>query len=71
MQNVAKNLMTTSAAARLLLVSEQTVRNLERRGILPASRLSNGCRVFERRTVENVKASREGKHRQQAFEATA
>ncbi len=62
MQNVSKNLVTTSEAARLLRVSEQTIRNLERRGILPASRLSNGTRVFERTTVDKLAAAR-GNHR--------
>ena len=59
MQNVSTNLVTTSEAARILRVSEQTIRNLERRGLLQASRLGNGTRVFERTTVERVAISRD------------
>ncbi len=61
MQQTTKpeDLVTVSEVARILRVSEQTVRNLDRRGTLPASRLSNGTRIFERRVVDNLKASRE------------
>ncbi len=51
MQN-ANELLGVSEAARTLRVSEQTVRNLEKRGVLRGSRVSNGSRVFERKTVE-------------------
>jgi DNA-binding transcriptional MerR regulator len=61
MQRTAQNLVTVSGAARILKVSEATIRNLDRRGILPASRLSNGSRVFERAALELVKVSRERK----------
>ena len=59
MQHTAPNLVTVSEAARLLRVSEATVRNYDRRGILPAQRLSNGARIFTRREVEALRASRE------------
>lgn len=57
--NTKQELVTVSEAARTLRVSEQTVRNLERRGVLPASRLSNGTRVFERGDVDALRANRE------------
>jgi excisionase family DNA binding protein len=57
--NSKQELVTVSEVARALCVSEQTVRNLERRGILPALRLSNGTRVFDRMAVDNLKNSRE------------
>jgi excisionase family DNA binding protein len=59
MQNTANNLVTVSEAARILRCSEATVRNLDRRGIMPASRLSNGARVFDRAAVNSIKESRE------------
>ena len=58
-QTNKQELITVSEVARVLRVSEQTVRNLERRGILQASRLSNGTRVFERKDVETLKTHRE------------
>lgn len=59
MQNTKPNQMTVSEVARELCVSEATVRNLEGRGILPAARLSNGTRLFERAAVDKVKTMRE------------
>jgi excisionase family DNA binding protein len=50
-----EDLVTVSEVARVLRVSEQTVRNLDRRGTLPASRLSNGTRIFLRSRVEELK----------------
>ena len=59
MQQINLNeLLTVSEVARTLRVSEQTVRNLDRRGILPASRLSNGTRVFDRGDVERLRQQR-------------
>jgi DNA-binding transcriptional MerR regulator len=47
-----------SEVARVLNKSEQTVRNLDRRGILTASRLSNGTRIFQRSDVEKLRQQR-------------
>jgi excisionase family DNA binding protein len=47
-------LLSVSAAAKLLNCSEQTIRNWERRGSLVASRLSNGTRLFLREHIEKV-----------------
>ncbi len=52
-------LMTVSEVARVLGVSEQTVRAYEARGLLQASRLSNGTRLFRREDVGRLKATRE------------
>ncbi len=57
-QTNIQELVTVSEVARLLEVSEQTVRNLEKRGILPAARLSNGTRLFERETVDFLRVLR-------------
>ncbi len=60
MQQVkTEDLISTSQVARELRVSEQTVRNLDRRGLLKGRRLGNGMRVFDREAVEKFKASRE------------
>ena len=56
MQQTSKqDLVTVSEVARVLRVSEQTVRNLDRRGILQALRLSNGTRVFKRGDIEKLR----------------
>jgi excisionase family DNA binding protein len=52
------SLMTVSEAARELEVSEQTIRNLEGRGELPASRVGNGMRLFLREDVEKLRGRR-------------
>ncbi len=60
MQQVkTEDLMSTSQVARELRVSEKTVRNFDRRGLLKGRRLGNGMRVFDREAVEKFKASRE------------
>jgi DNA-binding transcriptional MerR regulator len=51
-------LLGTSAAARALHVSESTVRNYARRGLLPAIRLSSGIHAFDAADVEAVRAIR-------------
>jgi len=51
------DLMTVSEAARILGVSEQTVRSYETRRLLPASRLSTGTRIFSRSDVERLAAT--------------
>jgi excisionase family DNA binding protein len=50
--------LTTSSAARILRVAEGTVRLMEKRGELPAIRLSNGMRVFLREDVERLRCIR-------------
>ncbi len=48
------DLITVGEAARTLRLAEQTIRNLEKRGVLQGSRLSNGIRIFEREQVERL-----------------
>jgi len=55
--------LTTSSAARELGVAEGTVRLMERRGVLPAVRLSSGMRIFRRVDVERVAAQRKAQQR--------
>ena len=50
--------LTTSKVARALDVSEGTVRLMERRGELPAIRLTNGMRLFAREDVERLRQAR-------------
>ncbi len=57
------DLMTTSEAARVLDLSPDAVRWLEREGRLPAQRTTNGYRLFRRRDVEQyaaIRAARKG-----------
>lgn len=54
----ARENLTTAAAARALGLAEGTVRLLERRGELPAMRLSSGMRVFKAADVERVRLAR-------------
>lgn len=49
---------TVSAAARVLGVSEQTVVNWSKKGILRAHRSLSGWRYFEPREVERLAARR-------------
>jgi excisionase family DNA binding protein len=51
-------LITSSSAARILEVSEGTVRAMERRGELPATKTATGVRLFESGDVERVAAER-------------
>lgn len=52
------DLMTTGEAARLLALSPDGVRWLERGGRLPARRTTNGVRLFRRGDVEDLAAER-------------
>lgn len=52
------DLMTTSEAARVLGLSPDMVRWLEREGRLPAQRTTNGFRLFRRGDVEKLAAER-------------
>ena len=49
----------TTEAARILNVSQETVRQWERRGILPAHKTARGVRLFDRRDVERLARERE------------
>jgi excisionase family DNA binding protein len=51
-------LITTTTAAKILKTSEGTVRALERRGELPATRTATGMRVFVREDVERLALER-------------
>ncbi len=48
----------TSGAARALKISESAVRDLERRGVLPAERTSTGQRLFKAEDVDRVGRAR-------------
>jgi DNA-binding transcriptional MerR regulator len=52
-------LLLTNDAARVLGLSPQTVRVLERNGQLRALRTVNGVRLFDRRDVENLARARD------------
>jgi excisionase family DNA binding protein len=52
------NLMTMGEAARVLGLSPDMVRLLERDGRLPAQRTTNGFRLFRRGDVEKLAAER-------------
>ena len=49
--------MFTSEAARILKVSNETVRAWNRRGVLKAKRTASGVRVFARDEVERLRRS--------------
>jgi excisionase family DNA binding protein len=52
------DLMTTGEAARVLGLSTDMVRLLERDGLVRAQRTTNGLRLFRRRDVEKLAAKR-------------
>jgi excisionase family DNA binding protein len=51
--------LTTSEAAKILDLSPDSVRRLEREGLLPALKVGKGHRLFDPRDVENLRAKRE------------
>jgi excisionase family DNA binding protein len=51
--------ITVGEAARILRVSEDTVRRYDAAGVLKAARTSSGVRIFDRRDVERVAADRD------------
>lgn len=58
--------LSTAAAARILGVVPDTVRQLERKGEIPALRMEGGTRVFLRSDVERVAAEREARQNAKA-----
>lgn len=52
-------LLTIGGAARILGLSTQRVRQLERSNLLPALRTETGVRLFERKVVERFRQERE------------
>ena len=58
-QHVCIMLITVSPAAKILKTSEGTVRALERRGDLPATRTSTGVRLFDYDVVTRLAAKRQ------------
>jgi excisionase family DNA binding protein len=50
--------LTISTAARILGVAESTVRQMERRGRLPAIRTETGVRLFRRGDCERIRLGR-------------
>ena len=49
---MSSKFVLTSEAARILSVTSDTVRVMERRGELPATRTDTGVRIFDRAAVE-------------------
>ena len=56
----------TSEVARILSCAAETVRNLERSGILKAVRTPTGVRIFSRPDVERLAREREARERSAA-----
>jgi DNA-binding transcriptional MerR regulator len=54
-----KNPLTVYPASIILKCSPQTVRDLERQGLLRATRTSTGIRLFRPEDVERLAAERE------------
>jgi DNA-binding transcriptional MerR regulator len=54
-----QDLLFVGAVARLLEVSEKTVRRLEARGALHAERAANGVRIFKFAEVQRFAKKRE------------
>ena len=52
-------LITTSEAAKILDLSPDSVRRLERSGALPAIKVGKGHRLFEQAQVEKLRTERE------------
>lgn len=57
------NLITTSEAGKILDLSPDSVRRLEREGSLPAIRVGKGHRLFEQSQVEKLRNERERESR--------
>jgi DNA-binding transcriptional MerR regulator len=60
MATVTTELLSTGDVARILGVSVDSVRVMERLGRLKAMRTVSGQRIFDRREVERMRAKREG-----------
>jgi excisionase family DNA binding protein len=56
---MSEDILTTGAAAKILDVSSERVRQLHRAGELPAIRTSSGMRLFTASAVEAFRRSRE------------
>lgn len=54
-------LITTSPAARILELADNTVRGMARRGELPFVLTESGIRLFEREIVERIAAERKAR----------
>jgi len=51
--------LLSAGAARILNVTPATVRELERRGVLPAERTDNGVRLFDSDRVKQLALERD------------
>lgn len=58
---VAADIMTVGEVSRELSMSPDRVRQLERVGVLEATRTGTGVRIFSRNTVEEFKRQRNQK----------
>ena len=59
---MAQNLIMTSDASKILDVSAERVRQLERAGDLHAIKTPKGMRLFKREEVERLAESRRNSH---------
>jgi hypothetical protein len=57
-ESLANGLAHVSWVARTLERSEQTVREQADKGVLPAIRLPNGTRLFQKSAIERIAAER-------------
>lgn len=55
---MSEELLTTSDVARLLRISEASVRNMERDGRLPALKTAGGQRIFKTGDVQRAAEKR-------------
>jgi len=59
--NKTDSLLTVSGASRILNLTPEGVRALERNGKLPATRTTGGIRLFDPHDVEQLRVNRERK----------
>ena len=63
MKPKSNEFLLTNEVARILLVTPQTVRTLNRKGLLPAEKTPTGVRIFRLPVVEEVARQRAARRR--------
>ena len=61
MKPKSNEFLLTNEVARILLVTPQTVRTLNRKGLLPAEKTATGVRIFRSPAVEALARHRAAK----------
>jgi excisionase family DNA binding protein len=61
MKKIDEALLTTSQVARMIEMSQESVRVYNRSGLLPATRTAGGIRLFKREDVERFRTERQKK----------